>query len=120
MRLEPALPLAYPVPRMDPDDSRRARDVPLPGGDFRLLVQKLAYQALISLGVLENPLTHARQANLDQARSVVDDLRMLRDKTRGNLEPDEDAHLADVLLNLDRHLAALAASGGTPPAGETA
>jgi hypothetical protein len=91
----------------DTDPERRAQDAALPGGDFRLFVQKLGYQALISLGILDNPLTQTRQANVDQARGVIDDILMLREKTRGNLEADEEAHLADVIVNLERHMAAL-------------
>lgn len=86
---------------------RDARDVPLPGGDFRLFVQKLGYQALIGMGVVENPLTRTRSPNLDHARSVIDDLMMLRDLTRGNLRGEEEAHLLSVIRDLQRHLVEL-------------
>ena len=86
---------------------RTAEDVPLPGGDFRLFVQKLAYQALMGMGVVENPLTRTRQANLAQAKTVLDDLLMLRDRTRGNLNDEEDQHLERVLGDLQRHFAEL-------------
>lgn len=79
---------------------RRASEVPLPGGDFRLFVTRLSYQALLSLGVLENPLTGTKQKNLGNARMLVDDLVMLREKTSGNLEPDEAAHLDKVIADL--------------------
>jgi hypothetical protein len=82
---------------------RRASDVPLPGGSFRLLVQKLGYQALITLGVVENPLTKRREPNLPHAQSVIDDLMMLREKTRGNLAGDEEQHLDQVIADLQRH-----------------
>ena len=90
------------------DESQRtAQDVPLPGGDFRLFVQKLAYQALIGLGVLDNPLTGQRSQRAGEARSVIDDLLMLRDKCRGNLEEEEDEHLSKILAELGRHYAEL-------------
>jgi len=89
------------------DAERTAEDVPLPGGDFRLFGQKLGYQALIGLGVLDNPVTGERTPNPDSARSVISDLRMLRDKTRGNLDAGEDEHLGQVLEQLDKHLAAV-------------
>ena len=88
---------------MSPPEVRRADELPLPGGDFRLFVQKLGYQALISMGVLENPVTRTKEAKLDLARSVIDDLVMLRDKTRGNLEFAEDQHLTGVIGDLERH-----------------
>ena len=93
--------------------SRKAQDVPLPGGNFQLFVQKLGYQALIALGVLENPLTRQRVPNLPHAQSVIDDLMMLRDKTRGNLEPDEEEQLTTVIGELQRHYVTLAQERGT-------
>ena len=88
---------------MTGESVRRAEDVPLPGGDFRLFVQKLAYQALIALGVVENPLTKSRQPHLGHAQAVIDDLMMLRERTRGNLSGDEEQHLQQVVGDLQRH-----------------
>jgi hypothetical protein len=95
-------------PANEPQPARQAgtttaADVPLPGGSFMLLVQKLAYQALITLGVVENPLTRRREPNLPHAQSVIDDLMMLREKTRGNLAADEEQHLTHVIGDLQRH-----------------
>lgn len=98
----------------DPESPRTAEDLQLPGGSFRLLVQKLGYQALIGMGVLENPLTRSTEKNLERARAVVDDLVMLREKTRGNLEPDEETHLDHVIADLERHLGELAQTPGSP------
>jgi len=95
----------------DPERPPSADSTALPGGDFRLFVQKLGYQALISLGVIDNPLTGTCQTNVEQAKGVIDDIRMLRDKTRGNLEAEEETHLADVVANLERHFAAVVNAG---------
>jgi hypothetical protein len=84
--------------------SGTAEDAPLPGGDFRLLVQRLAYQALIAFGVLQNPITGNQEADVDRARALLDDLRMLREKTAGNLEPDEAEHLDRVLADLEHRI----------------
>ena len=83
-----------------PGGSRPASDVPLPGGSFRLFVTRLSIQGMLALGLLENPLTRAREKNLGQARMLVDDLRMLREKTAGNLEPDESEQLDKVIEDL--------------------
>jgi len=88
-------------------EARTAADVPLPGGSFTLFVQKLGYQALITLGVVENPLTRTREPNLPHAQSVIDDLMMLREKTRGNLDGDEEQHLNQVIGDLQRHFVQL-------------
>ena len=85
--------------------ARSASDLPLPGGNFRLFVTRLSFQAMISLGVLENPLTKTRQVNLDNARMLLDDLRMLREKTVGNLEDDEAGHIDKVIADLEHALA---------------
>lgn len=87
-----------------PSQAQRSESQALPGGSFRLLVQKLAYQAMMGLGVLENPLTREHNLNLDQARMVIDDLRMLRDKTTGNLDAEELEHLEGVLSELGAKL----------------
>jgi len=99
-------------------EPRSAGDLALPGGDFRLFVQKLGYQALIGLGVIENPLTREKSTALPQARGVIDDLRMLQERTRGNLSPDEEEHLATVIANLERHFDRLTAAPGPKGDGE--
>ncbi len=92
-------------------DPRTAEDLPLPGGDFRLFVQKLGYQALISMGIVENPLTGEREANLGMARGVIDDLMMIRDKSQGNLTEEEEAHLNAVVGDLQQHFVVLQDKG---------
>lgn len=80
---------------------RRASDVPLPGGNFRLFVTRLSFQAMMSLGMIENPLTRERTKNLPNARMLLDDLQMLRDKCSGNLDPDEQGHLDKIVSDLE-------------------
>lgn len=84
---------------------QRASDVPLPGGNFRLFITRLSFQALLSLGILENPLTGTRTKNLGNARMLLDDLSMLRDKTEGNLTADEVQHLEKIISDLENALA---------------
>lgn len=83
-------------------DERTAGDLPLPGGNFRLFITRLSYQAMMSLGILENPITNTRQVQIGNARMVMDDLNMLLDKTSGNLDPDEKEHLDKVVSDLER------------------
>lgn len=86
-------------------ETRRADEVPLPGGDFRMFITRLSFQGLLSLGLLENPITNAKQKNLPGAKMILDDLKVLRDKTQGNLDPDEDAHLQKVISDLEQAFA---------------
>ncbi len=91
-----------------PETWRPASEVPLPGGNFRLFVTRLSFQGMLALGILENPLTRTRQKNLDNARMVIDDLLMLREKTVGNLDEDEAQHLDKVIADLSRAFAEIA------------
>ena len=83
-----------------PQSARTAADMPLPGGDFGLFLSRLSIQGLVACGVLENPISGQKQQNQAMAQALIDDLAMLQDKTRGNLEPDEDSHLSKVLSDL--------------------
>jgi hypothetical protein len=89
---------------MSGEELRRASDVPLPGGDFRLFVTRLSFQAMIALGLIENPVTRTKQVNADSARMLVEDLEMLRAKTEGNLDGDESAYLEKILSDLRHHV----------------
>lgn len=102
---------------------RTAGDAPLPGGDFRLFITRLGYQALMSLGLIENPLTGDRQIQLDNARLLMADLEMLLAKTEGNLESDEREHLEQLLRDLSKAIenaAVRAAAGAEAEAGADA
>ncbi|MCB9915858.1 MAG: DUF1844 domain-containing protein [Planctomycetes bacterium] len=83
-------------------DGRSAADLPLPGGNFRLFITRLGYQGLMSLGLLENPVTRTKAVILDNARMVLDDLTMLQDKCAGNLDPDEQEHLDKLVRDLEK------------------
>ena len=81
-------------------EERTAADLPLPGGSFRLFITRLSYQALMSLGVIENPITNTKVVQVDNARMLLDDLEMLREKTSGNLDEEERLHLEKLLSDL--------------------
>ena len=82
-------------------EEKSAADLPLPGGNFRLMVQRMAYQGLLGLGVLENPVTGTTGVNLPSAKMVLDDLRMLTEKTAGNLDDEEREHLEGIVRDLE-------------------
>src|SRR5260370_39391128 len=70
--------------------------------DFNTLLLGLASTALIHLGQTAHPETMKTEVNFILARQSMDLLGLLRDKTRGNLTPEEgkffDALLADLRL----------------------
>lgn len=86
-------------------EGRRADEVPLPGGDFRLFLTRLAYQGMLACGLIENPLTGKKGVNAASARMILDDVGMLVEKTEGNLSLDEREHLEKVHSDLTRLVA---------------
>ena len=91
-------------------ETHKASDMPLPGGDFQLFVTRLGYQGMIALGLFENPVNGLKEVNLQSARTLIDDLLMLQEKTRGNLEPDEQERLDKAAGELQKFYTKLAAS----------
>ena len=91
-------------------EERRADEVPLPGGDFRLFLTRLAYQGMLACGLIENPITRTKSVNPGSARMILDDVGMLLEKTQGNLTLDEKEHLDKVHGDLTRLVERLAAA----------
>ena len=56
---------------------------------YNAFIVSLASTAFIHLGELADPVTGKKEINLDGARQMIDILDMLREKTRGNLDPAE-------------------------------
>ena len=54
----------------------------------------------MALGEVENPYTRQFETNLDLARQNIDILVMLQEKTRGNLTPEEDGFIEQVVPQL--------------------
>jgi Domain of unknown function (DUF1844) len=67
---------------------------------FDLLVRSLANQAAMLLSGMEDPATGQTMVDIEGAREVIDMLDVLREKTRGNLAPEEDRMLAELLGSL--------------------
>jgi hypothetical protein len=64
---------------------------------FELLVKSMANQAAMLMTGMADPATGEAVVDLEGAREVIDMLDVLREKTAGNLAPEEDQLLADVL-----------------------
>lgn len=64
--------------------------------NFLTYITSLAFQAMIFLGLIPNPLAgDVVEKNLRQAKFLIDTLLVIRDKTKGNLTKEE----ADLLNN---------------------
>jgi hypothetical protein len=67
---------------------------------FLLLVEEYRLAAWIGLGKLKDPASGETRRNLDLARHAIDTLGMLEQKTKGNLEVDEEKFLRQALTDL--------------------
>ena len=68
--------------------------------DFSTFLMGLASSALIHLGDVPHPETGAAGRNLPMAQQTLELLGLLRDKTRGNLTPDEERLFDSMLAEL--------------------
>ena len=68
---------------------------------FTGFVLSLATSAAINLGDIADPTTgKAETPNLEAASQIIDLLAMLQEKTRGNLDADEQQVLEQILYDL--------------------
>lgn len=67
---------------------------------FTVFLSSLTMQAMIAMGKLENPVTKSIEKNFEQARFLIDTIAILKEKTKGNLTPNEETLLTDALFNL--------------------
>jgi len=72
----------------------------LPPLDFSSIVFPFYTQALVKLGLMEDPLKKTAEENLEFAKRLIDILDLLKDRTRGHLDEDEDKFLESCLLQL--------------------
>jgi hypothetical protein len=68
--------------------------------DFATLVFSFATSALINMGLAPDPATKKTQKNLEVSRQNIEILEMLKEKTKGNLTPDENALMENLLTEV--------------------
>jgi len=71
-----------------------------PGTPFTNFIEPLIAQAYMSLGMLRNPYQPQAKIDASAARQMIEILTLLKDKTNGNLTPDEDDFLSTHLGEL--------------------
>lgn len=69
---------------------------------FVALISSLASQTMFALGVIAPRDAKQIVVNLDEAKFTIDLLMMLRDKTKGNLTPEEDGMLTTTISELQQ------------------
>jgi len=86
------------------DASQRARadrsGFPPIQASFVSLLTELAMQASLFLGEIPDPETNEPIEDLNRAKYLIDQLGVLEQKTKGNLTPDEERALKNILYEL--------------------
>ena len=67
---------------------------------FVALIVRLATGAYISMGLIEDPVSGEKKKDLEVARITIETLDMLKEKTKGNLTPEEAGFLEETLADL--------------------
>jgi len=82
------------------EEKTEEREIPLPEINFTNFLFSLSTSALIQLGEIQDPLTQKTSKNLPLAKQTIDLIGMLREKTKGNLSPEEENFLDSILYDL--------------------
>jgi hypothetical protein len=94
------------APAPDPVSEREAAQ------KFVQFIMVQAQNVLYVLGKIPGPDGQAPPPNLEAAKMLIDQLEIIKLKTKGNLSPQEEQILDDTLQEI--RLAFVEASGGTP------
>ena len=68
--------------------------------NFSTLLLSLASSAVLAMGLEKNPQTGQIEKDLNLARFNIDMLKLLKEKTKGNLTPDEQKFMESVIGDL--------------------
>ena len=68
--------------------------------NFSNYIASLGFQALIFMGEIPNPITQQTEKNLAQSKFLIDTLGILKEKTKGNLNEQEDRLLSGSIYEL--------------------
>jgi len=72
----------------------------LPPVNFSTFIVSLSSSALVHLGEIPEPTTGKYQKNLQLAKQTIDIIEMLKEKTKGNLDSEEESLLTNILFDL--------------------
>ena len=94
-----------PSPQAHPQNSPESSQEEYPESsslttNFLNHVSSIAYQAMIFLGEVPNPVTNLPETNLEQSKFMIDTLVVLREKTKGNLSKKEHDMLNSAIYQL--------------------
>ena len=74
--------------------------------NFSILVSIFEASGWQALGKIPNPVTGKTELNFPAVENTIEILILLREKSRGNLTPDEEKYLSAAIANLQLNYAA--------------
>ncbi len=83
-----------------PEDETVKDEELLPEINFATFIFSLNSSALVHLGVIEDPASGEKRKSISLAKQTIDILGMMEEKTRGNLDEDEEKLLNHILHDL--------------------
>jgi hypothetical protein len=94
-------PEAKPAePRQDEKAQEASTEQPFPELNFATFVFSLGTSAMYHFGDFPDPATKKAEKNIEAAKQTIDILGILKEKTRGNLNDDEERLLESLLYEL--------------------
>lgn len=69
--------------------------------NFLSIVMRMATGAYIAIGAIEDPVTGKKKEDVKMAQYLIDSLRILQEKTNGNLEVEEEGYLDQIIADLE-------------------
>lgn len=112
---EPRPKATTTAPRTDNEAVHPGRDPLDDPASFLSLIMSLASNAAASLGMMPHPVTGETGVDLKTAKHWIDVLGMLEQKTRGNLDPQEDQVVESLLADLRMQYVSFTGSATPPP-----
>lgn len=85
-------------------DKRRGKPAAI---SFLEFIESLYMQAVIGMGLVADPVTGIVNRNLEITRQMIEIIAMLREKTKGNLDPAESNTIENVLYELRMNFVAV-------------
>lgn len=83
-----------------PDEPESRPQPPLPEVNFSTFIVSLSTEVIFHLGEFPHPVTGEKKKDLPLAKHAIDTLAMLKEKTQGNLNEEEQKLLEGMLYDL--------------------
>jgi hypothetical protein len=87
-------------PEPEQSAQRDEGGMPLPEVNFTSLIFSLSSSALLHFGEIADPVSGEKKKDLPLAKHAIDTVAMLKEKTKGNLNEEEEKFIESVLTDL--------------------